>query len=883
MIRRATRFVTFCWGVMLGCLLVSSSQAQERFTFDASLSYDAAIPTPASFLGYEHGERFTFHAHVLDYFEALAEASPKMTLHEYGRSHEGRKLVYAVITSVENQARIDEIQANNLRLADPTDNAAEDLIENQPLIHWMSYNVHGNEPSSTEAAMQVSYRLVAAEDEETRGMLDSLVVIIDPCLNPDGRDRYAYWYTSMHSKLLNTNPDDLEHSEPWPGGRTNHYWFDLNRDWVWLVHPESQGRINIYQQWLPQVHIDYHEQGFNNNYFTHPGTTPRNLNLPDEYDTWDSAFGKGDAEAFDEYQISYFTRERFDFYYPGYGSSYPSLMGSIGMLREQGGHSRGGRAVKTNDGYVLTFKQRIFDHYLTSFAGMNTSMENREALLRYFRKALTPGASNERRERAYLLPEVENAYTHHIVRTMMAHGVDVERAQEPFTVSDARDYWTGQPSQRRFDSGTYIVRTDQPRHLFINTLLQRQMAIEDSIMYDMATWSAPLAYNIEAAWTERDLRVNATELTTPPVQEGAIVNTGASYAYVIDWKQNDAPRALAHLWKKKYNVRSIQRPLRVNGQVLSRGSLIVLLGRNRDKAETVRQDMEEIAQKTGIRIIGLDTGWTEEGPNPASSRSIPLEMPKVALLLDSPFNAYTSGQLWFLFEEWTEFPINRIRITDLPGISLNEYDVLLMPGAGSRLATLLDSTHIARIKQWVQDGGTIIGTENSAFFLSKDRTGLSSIEMVKEDKKDKEESKEDEAEDVAGTLDDPYVGVEDREDLKDLQNIPGSALRAFVDTTHPMAYGMDKRLFSLKFGSDALEPSTDTQVVGYYHQSPDSVFASGYVSMKNREKLAGKAFAMVQPMGRGEVVLLSDNTQYRMFWVGPARLVQNAVMILPSH
>lgn len=880
------------------CLLSLSVQAQDRFTFDADLTYNTSIPAPADFLGHEAGERFTFHAYVLDYFEALAAASPKVTFHEYGETYEGRKLTYAVITSEANQARIDEIRQTSLRLADPADNEAASEIEGQPLVHWMSYNVHGNEPSSTEAAMHVAYRLAAAQDAQTQKFLDSLVVIIDPSINPDGRDRYAYWYSSVQSKHLNTNAEDLEHSEPWPGGRTNHYWFDLNRDWVWLVHPESRGRIQVYQQWLPQVHIDYHEQGFNNNYFTHPGTTPRNLNLPADYDKWAAAFGKGDADAFDADQISYFTREAFDFYYPGYGSSYPSLMGGIGMLREQGGHSRGGRAVKANDGYILTLRQRIHDHYLTSIAGMQTSVENREALLRYFRDAMTPApnqpvqrrrgnrqeaassnARPPRPERAYILPENEDDYTQQLIWMMMEHGVEVHRADEAFTVADARDYWTARPASRRFDAGTFIINTNQARHLFVNTIMQRQMAIEDSIMYDMATWSAPMAYNLDAAWTEQNLSVPATQLTAAPMKAGRVQNPNAKYAYVIEWEQRHAPKALSLLWKEKYNVRSIQRPLHMEGKTFARGSLLVLMGRNREKNATAAADMQRIAKEAGVEIYGYDSGWTDEGINPGSGKSRPVKQPKVALMMDSPFSSYTTGQLWFLLEEWTHLPINRIRMNDLGSIDLKTYDVIVLPGARG-LSSELDSSKVGMLKAWIQAGGTLVGTESSAQFLTKDQSGLTKVEMAKEKKEEKEKEKDDAFE--PGSLEDPYVGLEDRADLSSLNNVPGSAIRSILDTTHPLAYGMSKRLYSLKFGSAALEPGTSAEVVGYYHQQKDSVLASGYMSIKNREKLAGKAFAVNQDMGRGKVILLLDNTQYRMFWVGPARLMQNAVMLMPG-
>ncbi len=868
--------LTIC--VLLFC---SNSFAQERFAFDPNLDYDQSVPSPAAFLGYELGEHYTLYAHVIDYFEALAAASDKVTLHEYGKTYEGRPLVYLVITSTENQGRIEEIRTNNLRLADAKDRDADALIQEQPLVNWLSYGVHGNEGSSTETAMQVAYRLAAGQDAQTQELLGKLVTIIDPCLNPDGRDRYVYWYKSVFSKHLNTDADDMEHSEPWPGGRTNHYWFDLNRDWVWLVHPESRGRIAAYQQWLPQVHIDYHEQGFNNNYFTHPGTTPRNLNLPADYGKWERAFGKGDADAFDKEGISYFTNEAFDFYYPGYGSSYPSLMGGIGMLREQGGHSRGGRAVETNDGYILTLRQRVYDHYLTSIAGMQTSVDNREDLLTYFRNAMQPSASNKRPEKAYLIPDNKDDFTYELINVLVSHDVEVGRADEDFSVPAAYDYWSNQASRKDFEAGTFVVKADQSRHLFVNTLLQRQMVIEDSIMYDMATWSAPMAYNLNAAWTNRNVSVQTTPVNSVPTYEGAVENPDAKYVFVIEWEQRYAPAALSMLWQAEYNVRSIQRPLHIGDQEFSRGSLVVLAGRNRDKAGTMGEDMQRIAREAGVEIYGYDSGWTEEGINPASSRSVPVKKPTVGLVLDSPFNSYTSGQLWFLFEEWSSFPINRIRLGDLDGLDLKKYDVLVFPGARGNLSDHLDSTAISHLKAWVRAGGTLVGTENSALFLTADRSGMTNIKTAKKPE-DASEEKGDEDAYEAGSLEDPYVGLEDRADLRDLENIPGSALRSYLDTTHPLAYGMGDELYSLKFGNQGLEPSTNAQVVGYYHQQADSVLASGYMSVDNREKLAGKAFAMVERQGRGKVVLLLDNTQYRMFWVGPARLIQNAVMLLPG-
>ncbi|MEM6337374.1 MAG: hypothetical protein AAF752_12460, partial [Bacteroidota bacterium] len=695
-------------------------------------------------------------------------------------------------------------------------------------------------------------------------------------LNPDGRDRYVMWYKSMQSNVLSTDAIGLEHDEPWPGGRTNHYWFDLNRDWVWLVHPESATRIAAYQQWLPQVHVDYHEQGFNNNYFTHPGVTPRNLLLPDEYDYWSDAFGRADAAAFDEHRVNYFTREAFDFFYPGYGSSYPSLMGSIGMLREQGGHSRGGLAVETEDGYVLTFRQRVFDHYLTSIATLQTSVDNRAALLRYFRKAFQSDA-REVSTAAYLLPPDAGTYLNDVIQLMLAHGVEVEQATEAFTMM-ARDYQDDTPARERFAAGTYILRTDQPRHLFLNTLMQRGLAIEDSVMYDMSTWSVPLAYNLEAYHTDAAPSVSTAPVTELAPPEGNVVNPDAQYAFVIDWAQRNAPRALSMLWEAGYNVRAARKPFGDGTQSFYAGSPIVLLGRNTDKLDAAPADMDRIASEAGVQIIGMDSGRMEAGIDLASSNSRPVEQPKVLLMVDSPFSVYTAGQLWYVFDRETHLPMTRLRTSALGRINLYDYDVLVLPGARD-LSSVLDGSQIDRLQEWVRNGGTIVGTENAALFLTDGASGLTPVETV-----DQRLAKADPPDRPDSLGPDPafYTRYEARSDSSGLRRIPGSAFRATLDTSNPLAFGMPETLYSLRFSTDALEPSTSLRSAGYYDLDPNRMLVSGYASVQNRRKLAGKTFAGVYPMGRGEVVFLADNTQYRMFWIGPMRLVQNAVMLVPG-
>lgn len=847
-------------------LTFAQQEAFERFQFHPELAYDADITSPSDYLGYELGQEYTFHHKVMGYFKNLAEESDRLTFHKYATTYEGRDLYYAVITSEENQRDIESIRQANVELAN---NPESSSIDEKPVVVWLSYNVHGNEASSSEAAMQTAYRLAASTDNETQEWLQNSVVIIDPMMNPDGRDRYVYWYKSSRANILNTDANDLEHDEIWPGGRTNHYWFDLNRDWVWLVHPESQGRIAAYQEWMPQVHMDFHEQGFNNNYFAMPGTTPRNLELPAEYDKWADAFGRGLIEEFDKAHVNYATREAFDFFYPGYGSSYPSVMGGIGMLAEQGGHSRGGRAVETDDDYILTLRQRVFDHYTNGVSIVKTAVSNKQGLLNYFKNSVSQSSQKGNTE-AYILPDDANDYTYQVVNMLMKHGVKVERATQDFNQRNAFSYWDGSSSTRSFKAGDFIIKTDQPKHLFINTLFRNQMEIEDSVMYDMATWSIPLAYNLDASWTTRNVGAS-TELVSEELSyPAALENAGAQYAYVINWEQRNAPKALSKLWEMGYNVRSGGRTFTFNDVTYSEGSLIVLVGRNYEKRARIEADMRQVAEAANVVIEGFDTGRMDAGMDLASGDSQPVKKPKVALMVDSPFSSYTAGQLWFLFDQWTELGIDRIRSGSFNRIDLHEYDVILMPGAWGGLNGVWSDSQIEDLKSWVRNGGVLIGTEGSGAWLTKGQSGFTGVELFEEEDKDSTEIEEK-----------AYTRYADREDVFGLERIPGSAFKAIVDNTNPLAFGMPDKLYSLKFGDNGIVPSTSFQTVGYYAEEGE-VMASGYASEENKEKAKGMAFAAVENMGSGKVVFLLDNTQYRMFWVGPSRMVQNAVMLLPG-
>ncbi|WP_420315963.1 M14 family zinc carboxypeptidase [Ekhidna sp.] len=863
--------------------LVSNAQPQVvdqvRFAFEPDLQVNPDIPSPQQFLNYPLGENFTGYAHIVQYYKELAASSPRVLYNEYGTTYEGRPLINLVISSQENINNIDAIKETHLKLLTASDAEAQSIIENQPVFTSFSYNIHGNEASSSEAAMQVAYRMASANDQETLDILKNSVIIMYICINPDGRDRYVYWYKSM--KRLGraaVEPKDLEHFEDWPGGRTNHYWFDLNRDWIWGVHPESRGHTGEYQKWMPQVHVDYHEQGYNSNYFTMPGTTPRNKLLPDAYEPWSKVFGDANIAEFDKHQINYFTRDAFDFFYPGYGSSWPSVMGAIGMLTEQGGHSAGGRIVETDDGYHLTLRQRIFDHYTTSFATIKASANNRKELLQYSYNAWKP-TNSKTNTKAYFFSN-NDMYADELVRVLKRNGVSVYQSKGNFQLASAKDYRTGITGRRSLPQGTYIVPTDQPRALFINSIMERNMAIEDSVMYDMATWSAPIAYNIEAWSTAGSFSVDMQEVIEMPESQGEVVNNESKYAYVIDWSQRNAPQALSMLWAKKYNVRSAEKPFSDGNYQFPAGSLIILKGRNREKSKTIDEDIMKIALASGVKIVGFNSGRMLTGMDLANTGNRPVKQPKIAMMVDPPFSSYTGGQIYFLFDWITQLPIERIRTTALEqtslpkqgfrfgGVDLKDYDVLILPGGGNTLKALFGEEQQKEIKEWVSDGGTLIATESAASFFTKENSEITEVEMKKSPKDSSDERH--------------YLKYADREDYFGKRRVPGSAMNAIIDTTHPLAFGLKENLYTLKFGNDGIIPSDKVQTVGYYDKDPSQLLVAGYASKENLEHIAGLSFAGVASLGEGKIVYLIDNTQYRMFWLGPSRMMQNAVMILPG-
>lgn len=844
----------------------------NRFSFEPGLAVNKAIPTPATFLGYELGEQSTYYSGIENYIKELSTTSNRIKLIPYGKTYENRALYLLVFSSPENLANLENIRNNHLKLMTANESQAKEMMEKDPIFLSLSYNIHGNETSTSEAALQVAYRLAAATDEATNKLLQNSVIQIYVCINPDGRERYIQWYNSVKRKQLATSRNDLEHYEPSPNGRTNHYWFDVNRDWSWGIHPETRDLTAEYQKWMPQIHVDHHEQGYNSNYFTVPGTTPRNKILPPSYEAWSDTFGRANINAFNKNDISYFTREAFDFFYPGYGSSYPSVMGAIAMLTEQGGIA-GGRAIETEDGTILTLRQRVWDHYTTSIQTLFTGVKHKKDLLKYSYEAWQPAKSLSSNKTYFLSPT--DMYTPDVLKILQHHGVKFEQSKDAFTVNTAFDYVSNSPQRKTFPKGTIILSCNQPQHLLINSVMDKSLEIEDSVMYDMAIWALPIAYNLNAFFTKESINIPTESLSPAPQHKEVISN---AYAYVIDWKQRNAPAALAHLWKLGYRVRSATKPFQIDNNSFSPGALIILSGANIDKKDKLASDLQNVSNSHKITIHSVPTGRATDGLDLGSSKNRPVQQPKVALMVDAPFNMQTAGQVWFLFDEEVGLPVDRIRSSVLlqsamPKFGerygyadLNDYDVLILPGGGNNLRYIFDREAYSQLQDWVNRGGTLIALENAVEFFTQDRSKFTQVKWSEIP--------------TDTSLLAKTISYDKREDYFGKKRIPGSSLMSNIDVSNPLAFGMEPTLHTLKQDVSSFLPTAGMQVVGSYHSDPTKLLTGGYAPKDALKHLSGKCYAGVMPMGAGKVVLLLDNTQFRMFWRGPSRMIQNAVMLL---
>ena len=822
----------------------------------AFISNGQLLQSPEQFLGYKLGTRFTPHYKIAAYMKAVAQAKPDMVKSEpYGKTNEGRELLLFYVTAPQNLIKLDEIRTNNLRLAGTSTDKQSPVINNAPAIVWLSYNVHGNEPSSSEAAMQTFYSLVNPANLQAKEWLKNTVVIIDPCLNPDGRDRYVNWFNTTVGSNMNADPQSREHSEPWPGGRSNHYNFDLNRDWAWQTQVETQQRMIKYNQWLPQIHVDFHEQGYNEPYYFAPAAEPFHEAITPWQREFQGYIGKNNARYFDDNGWLYFTKERFDLFYPSYGDTYPLYNGAIGMTFEQGGHSRGGLSVVTNTGDTLTLVDRINHHYTTGISTIEVASLHADQLVAEFKKFYDDSRAGKNNPyKAYILTSDDAVKMKSIGALLKANGI--EYGSISATDGKGRNYANGKEEKIQLKRYNMAVAAAQPHGVMAKVLLEPQSVLADSNTYDITAWAIPYAYNVDAYAVKDPINMQPFQTITSPKPIAA-----STYGYLIKYNSVNAVKLIGQLLRQGVKVRYAEKPFTYNKTMYSRGTLILLQKGNPLNLPNLLNDF---AAKNDIEAESVTTGLMDKGPDFGSPDIRFIKAPRVALLTGEEVSSLGAGEVWNLFDQYLDYPISLLNADALGRVNLKSYNVLIMPDGyyGS-----LDNKGIKeKLKDFVSSGGTLLAMENAVQKLADAEWGVKVKEADKEDDKDKNK--------VDYALLKRYENRE-RDELSN--NIPGAIYKVQLDNSHPLAFGYPDNYYTLKQDAKVFEYLKDGWNVGVIKKDN---YVTGFAGNKVKQKLVDGLVFGVMEMGSGSVVLMADNPLFRQFWEGGRLLFCNAVFLV---
>ena len=823
----------------------------------------AQLQTPEAFLGYELGARFTLHHRVIEYFEHVAAHSNLVEIEQYGQTYEGRPLITVYLSAEENMGRLEEIRINNLRRAGLESGALSDA---SAAIVWLGYNVHGNESVSMEAAMKTLYALVDPSNEGTQGWLKNTVVIIDPCLNPDGRDRYANWYNQSVGRFPNVLPEAREHREPWPGGRGNHYLFDLNRDWAWMSQQELQARVPHYNKWMPHVHVDFHEQGVDSPYFFAPAAEPYHEAVTPWQREFQTMIGKNHTRYFDAEGWLYFTRQTYDLLYPGYGDTWPMFNGAIGMTYEQAGGGRAGLEILTEEGDTLTLADRIAHHHTTGLSTVEITSQNSVRVVQEFT--------------AYFQQPANSAFEKYVVKGLKGsdiapvfidllerQGIQYAFASESAAASGYH-YGTGKTVDFEIEADDMVLHGQQPKSTLLHVLFDPKPAISDSLTYDVTSWALPYVYGLDAFALEKPSGSrqgrNIVQTQNAPVPEAKIAIAGLikPYAYIVEWKSFEDARFLAALFDKDIKLRYAEKPFGIKDKDFDAGTLIITRTGNQHMGNEFDDFIKETASHYNQPLFEVATGFVSNGADFGSGDVPFLKRPKIASLMGEPMSPGSSGVVWHYFDQQLGYPITLLNARGFNPGDLDNYDVLILP-SGS-YGSVLTTNILNALRQWVREGGRLIAFERATAFLA----GKEGFKL-----KEKEDNKS-----PTDTLDHTRRRYEERDRRSIADDVPGAIYRVNLDNSHPLAFGYPDTYFTLKRSDDIyayLEDDNDWNV----GVIPDEGYLSGFVGSAVKKKLKDGIIIGVQAMGRGDVVYFADDPLFRGYWYNGRLLVANAIFM----
>ncbi len=839
--------------ICLGFFLSSTLWSQDlQYYLPQEIEYDPKIPTPSSVIGHSVGEWHLSHHKLVGYMEAVAASSNRVTMETYAHTYEGRPLMLLTFTSPENHENLELIRKQHLQLSEPSESARLE-VANMPVVVWMGYSVHGNEASGTNASLLAAYYLAAAQGPEIEELLDKAIILIDPSINPDGMNRFASWVNSHRSKNLDENPNSLEHNESWPKGRTNHYWFDLNRDWLPLQHPESKGRIKKFHYWKPNVLTDHHEMGAHRTFFFQPGVPSRNHPLtPENTYKLTASIAAYHAEALDEIGSLYYSQESYDDFYYGKGSTYPDINGSIGVLFEQA--SARGHLQDTDNG-ALSFPFAIKNQFTTSLSTLQAAKALRTELLEHQRNFYSSAIKESQNDqlRAYIFQSRDHGRVYHFLDMIKRHQIDVYHISQDLNVGGT-DFST---------RDSYIIPLRQNQYRLIKALFEQRTDFQDSLFYDVSAWTLPLAYNLDfKALDRRNFQVSLLgeyieDLSFP---KGQVIGGKSLYAYVFECREYYSYRAINHLLNQQLRVKvATENMIMQSGVIMPPGSVIIPVAHQELDPEEIYQLMQFIAENDGLAVRSLSTGFSTRGKSWGSPSIKPLTQPKVVVLSDDGISGNEVGEVWHLLDQRFDVKMTMVSQRKFTGLDLTKFNTLIMVSGKYRF---LSNTAKDKIKQWIENGGQVICWKTGAKWLTDAK--ISSLQFKKNET------------DTISQL--PYG---ERNKYTGAQKIRGAIFKVKLDLTHPLAYGMEHSTMPIFRNSELFMQRSKNPFTNpiMYTSNP---LMSGYIHANKLEELTNTPAAGISHLGKGRIVAFTDNPNFRAFWYGTNKLFLNALFFGPT-
>ncbi|MCI0523483.1 MAG: hypothetical protein L0Y37_07510 [Bacteroidales bacterium] len=814
------------------------------------------LKTPEQFLGYSPGERFTLH-HLIDgYFRHMAEASPNAEYIQYGVTWEGRPLGVCIISSPVNLANLENIRMSNLQRAGLA--PGEPVADAVPIV-WLAYNVHGSEPVGSEAAMKVLYTLVTESYPGADEWLKNLIIIIDPCQNPDGRDLFTTRYLRAQAFPPSSDPNAWEHNQGWPSARLNHYLFDLNRDWSWHVQQETKHRMKLYNSFMPHIHADFHEMGAGSSFFFAPGAEPWHEAITPWQKEYHTITGKTTAKLFDDANRLYFTKDNFDLFCPSFGDTWPLFNGAMGFTIEQGGGAQAGLTFNREGVDTLTLKQRIEGHYLSSIGMIAAANDNRERLLKEFGEFFRSATTNPTFKYKTIVIKGSNdaASLTSLKNLLESNQIRYSSPRVTGRKLTAYDYRSDREGNVTVEKNDLIISAFQPQGRLMQVLFEPDSKSSDSISYDLTAWALPYVYNIEAYAVEEKLA--AAEAPAAETAAALPVDSMKPYAYAAPMTGFNELRFMAELYKSGLNVRYNIKPFVTEGKTFGRGSVIVASGDNM-KAVDFDRKVAEAASKSNITAVKLSSGLVTEGKDIGSDYAPVNKAPAVALA-GGEGTSQAFGEIWYYMERELEFPVTVIEGADLPDSDLSDYDILVLPGGDYTKAK-------DRIMAFVKDGGRVVAIDNAmALFRSEKTTELGKATEAKETEDKKS---------VKSTVGDTTLltRYEDQRRIAATDRSSGAIFRVRLDDTHPYAFGMGKEWFLMKrnTGFPFLEKGRN---IGYI---TDNKPVAGFAGYKFCQKVRNTNVIASERIGEGEVIYISDDPYFRAYWKSGRVLLGNLIL-----